>query len=153
MATTNPLDIEIPTTKWYRARPSRLVERESPRVRWLSERDNPRAKGPRAPGGERGKYSSAALAAEAATAGGGAVRAADLARLVGALALTLGVHLALAVECLAELGLHVVDVRLGIVFVVRVGGREHGRGLGRGLGRGFLRGVRGVSIGGRGGLG
>src|ERR1700722_16408853 len=75
-----------------------------------------------------GKYSSAALAAEAATAGGGAVGPVDLARLVGALALAFRVHLALAAECLAELGLHVVVVRLGVVFVC-VGGR-----LGRGGG-------------------
>ena len=55
---------------------------------------------------------SAALAAEVAAAGGGAVGAADLAGFVAALALTLVVDLALAVERLAELGLHVIDVRL-----------------------------------------
>src|ERR1700678_1850136 len=158
MATTNPLDIEIPTTKWYRARPSRLVERESPRVRWLSERDNPRAKGPRAPGGERGKYSSAALAAEVATAGGGGVRAAALARLVAALALALFVDLALAVKRLAELSLHVIDVRLvgvpgrGVVRVPGLGvpglGVPGGSGGQRGGGR-----LGRVGIGGRGGLG
>src|SRR5580693_717291 len=139
MATTNPLDDEIPTTKWYRARPSRLAREKSrgpkgaPCPRTVSSGAGARRFWRRGEGEDRGpsarrragKLSSAALAAEVATAGGGAVRAADLARLVAALALALLVDLALAVERLAELGLHVIDVRLAGVpgrAVVRVPG-------------------------------
>src|SRR5580692_11728203 len=176
MATTNPLDDEIPTTKWYRARPSRLAREKSrgpkgaPCPRTVSSGAGARRVWRRGEGEDRGpsarrragKLSSAALAAEVATAGGGAVRAADLARLVAALALALGVRLVLAVERLAELRLHVIDVRLAGVLgraIVRMpglsvlggsvlGGSVLGGSRRRGVGR-----LGRVSIGGRGGLG
>src|ERR1700679_2178427 len=129
MATTNPLGDEFPTLPRVpappvpsgpafpaggfpasqRARPCPRTEERGGFGRATREQTG-------APSARRraGKLSSAALAAEAATAGGGTVGAVDLARLVGALALAFCVHLALAVECLAELGLHVVDVRLGL---------------------------------------
>src|SRR5215471_2122549 len=66
---------------------------------------------------------SAAFAAEGTAAGRGAVRAVDLAGVLPALALALGVDLALALQRLAELALHLVEIRLRLAVTVLRPGR------------------------------